>query len=177
MPNHLAVVGRVLLTFLATIGRLAMFTGKSAVAVATPPFYWRLCLQPVMTIGYFSLPVVGMTALFTGPVLALQIYLGSGHCDGARHHFFDEPTTGLDPIMGDVINNLITECVRDLGATTLTISHDMSSARTIADRVAMLYEGETIWTGGVDQIDHCSSELVDQVIHGREHGPFALEVA
>ena len=90
---------------------------------------------------------------------------------------FDEPTTGLDPIMGDVINNLITECVRDLGATTLTISHDMSSARTIADRVAMLYEGETIWTGSVDQIDHCSSELVDQFIHGREHGPFVLEVA
>ena len=79
--------------------------------------------------------------------------------------------------MGDVINNLITECVRDLGATTLTISHDMSSARTIADRVAMLYEGETIWTGGVGQIDHCSSELVDQFIHGREHGPFTLEVA
>ena len=56
--------------------------------------------------------------------------------------------------MGDVINNLITECVRDLGATTLTINHDMSSARTIADRVAMLYEGEIIWTGDVDQIDH-----------------------
>ena len=88
MPNHLAVVGRVFPTFLATLGRLAMFTGKSAVAVATPPFYWRLCLQPMMTIGYFSLPVVGMTALFTGAVLALQIYLGSGYCDGARHHFF-----------------------------------------------------------------------------------------
>ena len=79
--------------------------------------------------------------------------------------------------MGDVINNLFTECVRDLGVTTLTISHDMSSARTIADRVAMLYEGEIIWTGGVDQIDHCSNELVDQFIHRREHGPFALEVA
>ena len=79
--------------------------------------------------------------------------------------------------MGDVINNLIAECVRDLGATTLTISHDMSSARTIADRVAMLYEGEIIWTGDVDQIDHCSSELVDQFIHGREHDPFVLEVA
>ena len=88
MPNHLAVVGRVFPTFLATIGRLAMFTGKSVVAVATPPFYWRLCLQQMMTIGYFPLPVVGMTALFTGAVLALQIYLGSGHCDGARHHFF-----------------------------------------------------------------------------------------
>ena len=177
MPNHLAVVGRVFLTFLATIGRLAMFTGKSVVAVATPLFYWRLCLQQMMTIGYFPLPVVGMTALFTGAVPALQIYLGPSHCDGARHHFFNEPTAALDPIMGDVINNLNTECVRDLGATTLTISHDMSSARTIVDRVAMLYEGEIIWTGGVDQIDHCSNELVDQFIHRREHGPFALEVA
>ncbi len=79
--------------------------------------------------------------------------------------------------MGDVINNLITECVRDLGATALTISHDMSSARTIADRVAMLYEGEIIWTGGVDQIDHCSNELVDQFIHRRKHESFALDVA
>ena len=177
MPNHLAVAGRVLLTFLATTGRLAMFTGKSVVAVATPLFYWRLCLQLMMNIGYFSLPVVGMTALFTGAVPALQIYLGSSHCDGVRHHFFNEPTAALDPIMGDVINNLNTECVRDLGATTLTISHDMSSARTIVDRVAMLYEGEIIWTGGVDQRDHCSNELFDQFIHRREHGPVALEVA
>ena len=91
--------------------------------------------------------------------------------------FFDEPTTGLVPIMGDVINNLITECVQDLGATTLTISHDMSSARTIADRVAMLYNGQIIWAGAVDQIDHCDNEFVDQFIHGREEGPFALEVS
>ena len=79
--------------------------------------------------------------------------------------------------MANMINDLITKCVRDLGATTLTISHDMSSARTIADRVAVLYEGEIIWTGGVDQIDHWSNELVDQFIHRREHGLFALEVA
>jgi phospholipid/cholesterol/gamma-HCH transport system ATP-binding protein len=90
--------------------------------------------------------------------------------------FFDEPTTGLDPIMGDVINNLINECVQDLGATTLTITHDMSSARIIADRVAMLYGGKIIWAGGVDQIDDCDNAYVDQFIHGRETGPFALEV-
>ncbi|MDP6568061.1 MAG: ATP-binding cassette domain-containing protein [Alphaproteobacteria bacterium] len=90
--------------------------------------------------------------------------------------FFDEPTTGLDPIMGDVINNLIVECVRDLGATTLTITHDMSSARTIADRVAMLYGGQIIWAGRVDEIDSCGNPFVDQFIHGREEGPFELEV-
>ena len=87
MSNPLAVVGRVFLAFLATIGRLAMFTGKSVVAVVTPPFYWHLCLQQMMTIGYFSLPVVGMTALFTGAVAALQISSGSGYCDGVRHQF------------------------------------------------------------------------------------------
>jgi phospholipid/cholesterol/gamma-HCH transport system ATP-binding protein len=90
--------------------------------------------------------------------------------------FFDEPTTGLDPLMGDVINGLIVECVRDLGASTLTITHDMSSARTIADRVAMLYNGKIIWAGPVADIDHCDNEYVDQFIHGREQGPiqFAL---
>ena len=77
MTNPFAVIGRVVLSFLATIGRLAIFTSKSIAAVATPPFYWRLCLHQAMTIGYYSLPVVGMTALFTGAVLALQIYLGS----------------------------------------------------------------------------------------------------
>ena len=79
--------------------------------------------------------------------------------------------------MGDVIKNLITECVRDLGAITLTISHYMWSSRTIADRVAMLYEVEIIWSGGVNQTDHCSNELDDQFIHRREYGSFALEVA
>ena len=78
--------------------------------------------------------------------------------------------------MGDVINNLIAECVRDLGVTTLTISHDMSAPRTIVGRVAMLYEGKIIWIGGIDQIGHCSNELVVQFIHRREPGPFALEV-
>lgn len=88
--------------------------------------------------------------------------------------FFDEPTTGLDPIMGDVINELIVACVRDLGATTLTITHDMSSARTIADRVAMLYQGQVTWAGPVSEIDDCGNGVVDQFIHGREEGPFEL---
>ena len=91
--------------------------------------------------------------------------------------FFDEPTTGLDPIMGDVINELIVACVRDLGATTLTITHDMSSARTIADRVAMLYQGKVTWAGPVSEIDDCGNGVVDQFIHGREEGPFELNTA
>ena len=63
--------------------------------------------------------------------------------------FFDEPTTGLDPIMADVINDLIVKCVKDLGATALSITHDMASARKIADRIAMIYKGKIIWSGPV----------------------------
>ncbi len=90
--------------------------------------------------------------------------------------FFDEPTTGLDPIMGDVINDLIVECVKDLGATTLSITHDMASARKIADRVAMLYKGKIIWVGPVSEIDHSGNEYVDQFINGRAEGPIQMEV-
>ncbi len=85
--------------------------------------------------------------------------------------FFDEPTTGLDPIMADVINELIVECVKKLGSTTVTITHDMASVRKIATRVAMIYQGKIIWDGPVSQIDHSGNEYVDQFIHGRAHGP------
>ncbi len=90
--------------------------------------------------------------------------------------FFDEPTTGLDPIMGDVINELIVECVRDLGATALSITHDMASARTIADRIAMLYKGKIIWAGPTDKIDESGDPRVDQFIHGRAEGPIEMEL-
>lgn len=85
--------------------------------------------------------------------------------------FFDEPTTGLDPIMADVINNLIVEQVKELGATTLSITHDLASARKIADYVAMIHEGKIIWHGDVSDLDHSGNEYVDQFIHGRADGP------
>lgn len=85
--------------------------------------------------------------------------------------FFDEPTTGLDPIMADVINELIVKCCKDLGATALTITHDMASVRKIADYVAMIYEGQIIWTGPVSELDNSGNDYVDQFIHGRAHGP------
>jgi phospholipid/cholesterol/gamma-HCH transport system ATP-binding protein len=90
--------------------------------------------------------------------------------------FFDEPTTGLDPIMADVINDLIVKCVRELGATALSITHDMASARKIADRIAMLYKGEIIWNGPTGEIDRSGNEFVDQFIHGRADGPIRMEV-
>lgn len=90
--------------------------------------------------------------------------------------FFDEPTTGLDPIMADVINNLIIKCVKELGATALSITHDMASARKIADRIAMIYKGKIIWVGPVSKIDHSGNPFVDQFIHGRAEGPIRMEI-
>ncbi|HKO06572.1 MAG TPA: ATP-binding cassette domain-containing protein [Alphaproteobacteria bacterium] len=90
--------------------------------------------------------------------------------------FFDEPTTGLDPIMGDVINDLIRKCVSELGATALSITHDIASARKIADRIAMLYGGKIIWTGKVAELDQVANPYVDQFIHGRAKGPIEMEV-
>ena len=85
--------------------------------------------------------------------------------------FFDEPTTGLDPIMADVINDLIIKTTREVGATALSITHDMASARKIADRIAMLYQGRIIWAGPVSEIDSADNPFVDQFIHGRAEGP------
>jgi phospholipid/cholesterol/gamma-HCH transport system ATP-binding protein len=90
--------------------------------------------------------------------------------------FFDEPTTGLDPIMGDVINDLIVQCRKQLGATTLSITHDLASARKIADRVAMLHAGKIVWSGPVSQIDRSGNPFVDQFIHGRAEGPIKMPV-
>lgn len=90
--------------------------------------------------------------------------------------FFDEPTTGLDPIMADVINNLIVNSVKDLGATTLSITHDMASVRKIGDRVAMIYKGKIIWSGTREEVDNSGNEFVDQFIHGRAEGPIQMEV-
>jgi phospholipid/cholesterol/gamma-HCH transport system ATP-binding protein len=90
--------------------------------------------------------------------------------------FFDEPTTGLDPIMSDVINDLIVKCVRELGATALSITHDMASARKIAHRIAMLYQGKIIWAGPTKKIDHSGNPYVEQFIHGHAEGPIEMPV-
>ena len=90
--------------------------------------------------------------------------------------FFDEPTTGLDPIMADVINNLIVDTVKGTGTTTLSITHDMVSARKIADRIAMLYKGKIVWDGPTAEIDASGNPFVDQFIHGRAEGPIKMEV-
>ena len=91
--------------------------------------------------------------------------------------FFDEPTTGLDPIMADVINDLIVASVKDLGATALSITHDMGSVRKIADHVAMIHEGKIVWCGPVDKLDDSGNAYVEQFIHGSADGPIERRVA
>lgn len=90
--------------------------------------------------------------------------------------FFDEPTTGLDPIMAAVINDLIIESAKGLGATALTITHDMASARKIADRIAMLYKGKIIWEGTVKELDKTDNPYVLQFINGSSQGPIKVEI-
>ena len=90
--------------------------------------------------------------------------------------FFDEPTTGLDPITSQVINNLIVREVHRLGATAISITHDMVSARTIADEIAMLHNGEVVWRGPASEIDRSGNALVDQFINGRADGPIQAAV-
>jgi phospholipid/cholesterol/gamma-HCH transport system ATP-binding protein len=85
--------------------------------------------------------------------------------------FFDEPTTGLDPITADAVNNLIVEQVKALGAAAITITHDMASVRKIADEVAMLHEGRIIWRGRVADLDKSGNAHVDQFVNGRAEGP------
>lgn len=85
--------------------------------------------------------------------------------------FFDEPTTGLDPITADAVNNLIVEQVKALGAAAVSITHDMASVRKIADEVAMLHEGRIVWRGPVSALDKSGSPFVDQFVNGRAEGP------
>lgn len=90
--------------------------------------------------------------------------------------FFDEPTTGLDPIMADVIDELISTTVRDLGVTAVSITHDIASARKISNRIAMLYKGKIIWDGATADMDHSGNPYLDQFIHGSAVGPIKMEV-
>jgi phospholipid/cholesterol/gamma-HCH transport system ATP-binding protein len=90
--------------------------------------------------------------------------------------FFDEPTTGLDPIMGAVIDGLIVDCVKRLGSTAVAITHDMASARRIGDQIAMLHHGRIIWSGPPTALMDSGNPEVDQFTHGRREGPIQMEL-
>jgi phospholipid/cholesterol/gamma-HCH transport system ATP-binding protein len=107
--------------------------------------------------------------------MAKRVGLARAIANNPEIIFFDEPTTGLDPIMSDVINDLIVAQVKKLGATTVTITHDMASVRKIATRVAMIYQGKIVWEGPVGMIDKSGNPYVDQFVHGRADGPIHVE--
>jgi len=90
--------------------------------------------------------------------------------------FFDEPTTGLDPIMGAVIDGLIVDCVKKLGSTAIAITHDMASATRIGDQAAMLHKGRIVWQGAADSLLNSGNAMVDQFTHGRREGPIQMEL-
>jgi len=90
--------------------------------------------------------------------------------------FFDEPTTGLDPIMGAVIDGLIVDCVKRLGSTAIAITHDMASATRIGDRAAMLFRGRLVWQGAAAELLDSGNAMVDQFTHGRREGPIQMEL-
>jgi phospholipid/cholesterol/gamma-HCH transport system ATP-binding protein len=90
--------------------------------------------------------------------------------------FFDEPTTGLDPIMAQVINELIVTCVEMVGATALSITHDMHSLREIGDNAAMIYQGKIVWSGAAKDIDNSGNPYVEQFVKGKAEGPIRMPV-
>jgi phospholipid/cholesterol/gamma-HCH transport system ATP-binding protein len=90
--------------------------------------------------------------------------------------FFDEPTTGLDPIMGAIIDGLIVDCVKRLGSTAIAITHDMASAKRIGDRAAMIHKGKIIWNGAAADLMNSNDPIVDQFTHGRREGPIEMEL-
>ncbi len=100
-----------------------------------------------------------------------RVSLARSICTNPEIIFFDEPTTGLDPIMANVINELIVDIKNKLGATCITITHDMNSAMRIADKVAMIYEGRIIWSGTPAELDSCDNRVVSQFVRGETKGP------
>ena len=125
-----------------------------------------------------KLEVVGLSSrllkLFPSEIsggMQKRVSLARTICTNPEIIFFDEPTTGLDPIMSNVINELIVDIKNKLGATCVTITHDMNSARKIADNIAMIYEGKIIWQGEVNELDKVENPIVTQFINGKTTGP------
>ena len=104
--NIFAAIGRVVLNFFGETGRLTLFTASAVTACVRPPIYWLLILKQMMRIGYFSLPVVGLTAFFTGGVLALQIFIGSDRY-GAEAFVPQIVVIGITRELGPVIAGLM----------------------------------------------------------------------
>lgn len=136
---------------------------------------YKLALDKLASVGLGKEVADLFPAALSGG-MQKRVALARAIVDDPEIIFFDEPTTGLDPIMADVINNLIVKCSAELGATTVTITHDMQSARKIADRVAMMYDGKIIWEDNVKKLDRSRNPYVEQFIHGSAEGPIKMQV-
>lgn len=136
----------------------------------TPEQAWETALEKLAAVGLGETVACLYPAELSGG-MQKRVSLARAIATNPEIMFFDEPTTGLDPITADVINDLIVKNVKELGATALSITHDMASARKIADRVSMLYQGQIIWTGSVTELEKSKNDYVDQFINGRADGP------
>lgn len=135
----------------------------------------KLAVEKLVSVG-LSADVANLSPAELSGGMQKRVALARAIASNPEIIFFDEPTTGLDPIMADVINRLIVKCSKELGATTITITHDMNSVRHIASRVAMLYQGKLVWQGNIKDIETSGNEYVDQFIHGRSEGPIKIAV-
>jgi phospholipid/cholesterol/gamma-HCH transport system ATP-binding protein len=103
-----------------------------------------------------------------------RVALARAICTNPKIIFFDEPTTGLDPIMANVINDLIIKARDELGATTITITHDIPSARRIAKEVALIHDGKILWSGNIEEMDKADNPYLHQFINGFTQGPVSV---
>jgi phospholipid/cholesterol/gamma-HCH transport system ATP-binding protein len=149
----------------------ALMQGKNRLSVRDAK---KLAIEKLEQVGLEARVADLMPAELSGG-MQKRVGLARAIAGNPQIVFFDEPTTGLDPIMADVINDLIVKCRKELGITCMTITHDMASVRKIATKVAMIYDGKILWQGDVSQLDDSGNPYVDQFVHGRADGP--IEVA
>ena len=135
----------------------------------------EIAAQIIQTLGLDAQVIYQYPAELSGG-MQKRVALARAIADKPEILLFDEPTSGLDPITGGVIDDLIVNAVKQLGATALTISHDMASVKRIADKVAMVHQGHIIWYGGVDDMHHTGIAEVDQFVNGHPHGPLTAHV-
>ena len=135
----------------------------------------EIAAQIIQTLGLDAQVIYQYPAELSGG-MQKRVALARAIADKPEILLFDEPTSGLDPITGGVIDDLIVNAVKQLGATALTISHDMASVKRIADKVAMVHQGHIIWYGGVDDMYHTGIAEVDQFVNGHPHGPLTAHI-
>ena len=135
----------------------------------------EIAAQIIQTLGLDAQVIYQYPAELSGG-MQKRVALARAIADKPEILLFDEPTSGLDPITGGVIDDLIVNAVKQLGATALTISHDMASVKRIADKVAMVHQGHIIWYGRIDDMYHTGIAEVDQFVNGHPHGPLTAHV-